>query len=30
MSRRVSWRYPQILQQMNNIEDDEDVLALLK
>lgn len=30
MSRRVSWRYPQIMQQMNNIEDDEDVLALLK
>lgn len=30
MSRRVGWRYPQILQQMNNIEDDEDVQALLK
>lgn len=30
MSRRVSWRYPQILQQMRNIEDDEDIRALLK
>lgn len=30
MSRRVSWRYPQILQQMNNISDDEDIQALLK
>lgn len=30
MSRRVAWRYPQILQQMNNIEDDEDVLAIIK
>jgi monofunctional biosynthetic peptidoglycan transglycosylase len=25
MSRRVSWRYPQILTQMNNLEGDEDV-----
>ena len=30
MTRRVSWRYPQILREMNNIEGDEDVLALLK
>lgn len=30
MSRRVSWRYPQILREMNNIEGDEDVSALLK
>lgn len=30
MTRRVSWRYPQILKEMNNIEGDEDVLALLK
>jgi len=26
----VSWRYPQILREMNNIEGDEDVRALLK
>ncbi|MBI2284082.1 MAG: monofunctional biosynthetic peptidoglycan transglycosylase [Bacteroidetes bacterium] len=30
MGRRVAWRYPQIVQQMNNIEGDEDVQALLK
>jgi monofunctional biosynthetic peptidoglycan transglycosylase len=30
MSRRVAWRYPQIVQQMHNIEDDEDVMALVK
>lgn len=30
MSRRVSWRYPQIMQQMRNIEDDEDVQAVIK
>lgn len=30
MTRRVSWRYPQILREMNNIESDEDVQALLK
>ncbi len=30
LSRRVAWRYPQIMQQMNNIEDDEDVLAIIK
>jgi len=28
-TRRVSWRYPQILREMNNIETDEDVAALL-
>ncbi len=30
MTRRVSWRYPQILREMNNIEGDEDIRALLK
>lgn len=30
MSRRVSWRYPQIVQQMHNIEDDEDVMGLVR
>lgn len=30
MSRRVAWRYPQILQQMNNISDDEAIMALVK
>ncbi|HMZ46467.1 MAG TPA: monofunctional biosynthetic peptidoglycan transglycosylase [Chitinophagaceae bacterium] len=30
MSKRVAWRYPQILQQMNYIEDDEDLLAIIK
>jgi monofunctional biosynthetic peptidoglycan transglycosylase len=30
MTRRVSWRYPQVLREMNNIEGDEDVRALLK
>ena len=30
ISRRVTWRYPQILQQMHNIEDDEDIIALIK
>lgn len=30
ISRRVAWRYPQILQQMNNLEGDEDVKALLR
>lgn len=29
-STRVSWRYPQILQQMRNIEDDEDVQKVIK
>jgi monofunctional biosynthetic peptidoglycan transglycosylase len=30
MTRRVSWRYPQILREMNNIEGDEDISALLR
>lgn len=30
ISRRVAWRYPQILQEMNNIEDDEDIQALIR
>lgn len=30
MSRRVAWRYPQILREMNNIEDDEDIRLLLE
>lgn len=30
MSTRVGWRYPQILQQMHNIEDDEDIQLLMK
>ena len=30
MSRRVAWRYPQIVQQMRNIEDDEDINALVR
>jgi monofunctional glycosyltransferase len=30
MSVRVSWRYKQILREMNNIEDDEDVQAIIK
>ena len=30
MTLRVAWRYPQILNQMNNIETDEDIAALLK
>lgn len=30
MSRRVSWRYPQILREMNNVEGDDDLRALLK
>lgn len=29
-SNRVAWRSPQILNQMSNIEDDEDVLAIIK
>ncbi len=29
-SRRVSWRYPQILQQMRLIEDDEDIQKIIK
>jgi len=30
MTRRVAWRYPQIIREMNNIETDEDIAALLK
>ena len=30
MTRRVAWRYPQILREMNNIEGDEDVQVLLR
>jgi monofunctional biosynthetic peptidoglycan transglycosylase len=30
MSHRVSWRYPQILQQMHNIEDDQDIQLLIQ
>lgn len=30
MSRRVGWRYPQILKQMNNLAGDEDVQAMLR
>jgi monofunctional biosynthetic peptidoglycan transglycosylase len=30
MSRRVSWRYPQILREMALIEDDEDILDIIK
>jgi monofunctional biosynthetic peptidoglycan transglycosylase len=30
MSKRVAWRYPQILREMNNLEGDEDIRALLK
>jgi monofunctional biosynthetic peptidoglycan transglycosylase len=29
MSTRVGWRYPQILHQMYNIEDDEDVQLII-
>ena len=29
MTRRVSWRYPQILREMNNLEGDDDIRALL-
>lgn len=30
MSSRVAWRYPQILKQMNNLDGDEDVSALIR
>ena len=30
MSKRVSWRYPQILKQMSNIDTDEDIYNLLR
>jgi monofunctional biosynthetic peptidoglycan transglycosylase len=29
MSKRVSWRFPQILRQMSNIDTDEDIYTLL-
>ena len=29
-SRRVGWRYPQIIKEMNNIEDDKDLQAIIK
>jgi len=29
-SVRVAWRYPQILREMHNIEDDEDIQAIIK
>jgi monofunctional biosynthetic peptidoglycan transglycosylase len=30
MTRRVSWRYPQIIREMNNLEGDDDISALLR
>ena len=30
MSKRVSWRYPQIMRQMSNIDTDEDIYTLLR
>ena len=30
LTRRVAWRYPQILREMNNLETDEDIVALLR
>ena len=30
MSHRVSWRYPQIMEQMSNLEGDEDIEAVIK
>ncbi len=30
MTKRVSWRYPQILREMNNLEGDEDVRGLIR
>ena len=30
MSRRVQWRYPRIMEQMDNLEGDEDVEAIIK
>ncbi len=30
MTRRVAWRYPQIMREMNNLESDEDINALLR
>jgi hypothetical protein len=30
MSRRVQWRYPQIMQQMDNLDGDDDVEEVIK
>ena len=30
MNGRVAWRYPQIMREMKNIQDDEDIIALIK
>ena len=30
MTKRVAWRYPQILREMNNLEGDDDISALLR
>ena len=30
MTKRVAWRYPQILREMNNLEADEDVRVLIR
>jgi len=30
LTKRVAWRYPQILREMDNLETDEDIVALLK
>lgn len=30
MSKRVAWRYPQILREMNNLEEEDEIRALLK
>ena len=30
MTKRVAWRYPQILREMNNLEADEDVQDLIR
>jgi monofunctional glycosyltransferase len=30
ISKRVAWRYPQITREMHNIEDDEDIMAIVK
>ena len=29
-SRRVAWRYPQVLREINNVEDDDDIMDMLK
>ncbi len=30
ISRRVAWRYPQIIHEMNNIEDDPDIQKIIR